>query len=74
MKRSALAPILLVSVGTILYSLAQTQNQPSNPARSRSEEMLDSWNGIGNKLVAMAQDFPRKRMTSRCRRTSAPLR
>ena len=28
------------------------------PARSRSEEMLDRWNDIGNKLVAMAQDFP----------------
>ena len=29
-----------------------------DPARSRSDELLDSWNGIGNKLLAMAQDFP----------------
>ena len=26
--------------------------------RSRSEEMLDRWNDIRNKLVVMAQDFP----------------
>jgi hypothetical protein len=25
---------------------------------SRSDEMLDRWNDIGNKLIAMAQDFP----------------
>jgi hypothetical protein len=49
---------LLGSAGTSLYSQAQTQNQPPSPARSRSDEMLDSWNAIGNKLVAMAQDFP----------------
>ena len=41
-----------------LQSQAQTQNQPPSPARSRSDEMLDRWNDIGNKLVAMAQDFP----------------
>jgi dienelactone hydrolase len=37
------------------------QPQPSpalRPAASRSEEMLDRWNDIGNKLIAMAQDFP----------------
>ena len=57
----ALAPVamtLLVSVGANLPSQAQTQNQPPSPARSRSEEMLERWNDIGNKLVVMAQDFP----------------
>src|SRR5262252_3239748 len=57
----ALAPVamtLLVSVGANLPSQAQTQNKPPSPARSRSEEMLDRWNDIGNKLVAMAKDFP----------------
>ena len=61
MNRFALAlirAILLAAVATSLYSPAQTQNQPPGPARSRSEEMVDSWNSIGNKLVAMAQDFP----------------
>jgi uncharacterized damage-inducible protein DinB len=58
MKRSSLALVLLAALGMNLHSQAQTQNQPPSPARSRSEEMLDRWNDIGNKLVAMAQDFP----------------
>jgi uncharacterized damage-inducible protein DinB len=61
MKKSALALVmatLLVTLGMSLGSQAQTQNQPPSPAKSRSEEMLELWNSIGNKLVAMAQDFP----------------
>jgi hypothetical protein len=59
-KRTLLAMIALtlLAAGIGLHSQAQTQNQPPSPARSRSEEMLDRWNDIGNKLVAMAQDFP----------------
>ena len=63
MKRSSLALVavtLLAAVGTSLQSQAQaqTQNQAPSPARSRSDEMLDRWNNIGNKLIAMAKDFP----------------
>ena len=61
MKRSVLPLVsvtLLAALGMSLHSQAQTQNQPPSPARSRSDEMLDRWNDIGNKLVAMAQDFP----------------
>jgi len=61
MNRSALSLsvlTLLAVVGMSLRCDAQTQSQPPSPARSRSEEMLDNWNGIGNKLIAMAQDFP----------------
>ena len=61
MNRSALALVavtLLAAVGMSLHSQAQTQNQAPSPARSRSDEMLDRWNDIGNKLIAMAQDFP----------------
>ena len=61
MKRSApalVAVALLAAFGVSLQSQAQTQNQPPSPARSRSDEMLDRWNDIGNKLIAMAQDFP----------------
>ena len=61
MNRSALAlvaVILFAAVGMSLPSQAQTKNQPPSPPRSRSDEMLESWNGIGNKLIAMAQDFP----------------
>ena len=61
MKRSSLALVavtLLAVVGTTLYSQDQTQNQAPRPARSRADETLDMWNDIGNKLIAMAQDFP----------------
>src|SRR2546425_5127319 len=61
MKRSVLPLVsvtLLAALGMSLHSQAQTQNQPPSPSRSRSEEMLDRWNDIGNKLIAMAQDFP----------------
>ena len=61
MKRSSLALVavtLLAAVGMSLHSQAQTQNQAPSPARSRSDEMLDRWNDIGNTLVAMAKDFP----------------
>src|ERR1700736_593220 len=61
MKRSSLALVavtLFAAVGMSLHSQAQTQNQAPSPARSRSDETLDRWNDIGNKLVAMAQEFP----------------
>src|SRR5271166_147448 len=61
MKRSSLMPAavtLLALVGTSLYCQNPSQNQAPLPARSRADEMVDRWNYIGNKLVAMAQDFP----------------
>jgi len=61
MKRSSLALIavtLLVATGASLHGQAQMQNQTPSPAQSRSDEMLERWNDIGNKLVAMAKDFP----------------
>src|SRR6516165_12825684 len=61
MNRPALRLVvvtLLAAVAMSLHSQAQTQNQPPSPARSRSDEMLDRWNDIGNKLIAMAEDFP----------------
>jgi len=57
-SRALVAVTLFVTVGTSLYSQVQTQNQPPSPARSRADETLEMWNAIGNKLVAMAQDFP----------------
>jgi hypothetical protein len=53
-----LALTLLLAQGTSLFSQGQTPDKAPLPARSRSDEMLDRWNGIGNKLIAMAQDFP----------------
>ncbi len=60
MNRSsrAIVVVTLLAAAVSLHLQAQTQNQAPSPARSRSDEMLDRWNDIGNKLVAMAKDFP----------------
>jgi len=49
---------LLVVAGNSPGSHVQAQNQAPRPARSRADETLERWNDIGNKLIAMAQDFP----------------
>ena len=54
----ALAITLMAVVATSPYGQGQSSDQALSPARSRSDEMLDRWNDIGNKLIAMAQDFP----------------
>jgi uncharacterized damage-inducible protein DinB len=65
MKRSSkqfgivlIAVTLLALTGTDLYGQSQPQTQAAGSARSRSEETLEWWNHIGNKLIAMAKDFP----------------
>jgi hypothetical protein len=54
----ALVAVTVMAMGMSVNGQAQTQNQVPSPARSRSDEMVERWNYIGNKLVAMAQDFP----------------
>jgi uncharacterized damage-inducible protein DinB len=64
MRRSSLvlvAVTILTVVGTSLYSQDQPQNQARRPVRSRADETLAMWNNIGDKLIAMAQDFPEDR-------------
>jgi hypothetical protein len=64
MRSSKLPPLTLVAVtmlaivGTSLSTQGQSQPQAPLPARSRADETLARWNDIGNKLIAMAQDFP----------------
>ncbi|PWT86301.1 MAG: DinB family protein [Acidobacteria bacterium] len=55
---AVVAMVVLAGTGLCPGGWAQTQSQPPSPARPRSQEMLEMWNDIGNKLVAMAQDFP----------------
>jgi uncharacterized damage-inducible protein DinB len=58
LRFASVALTLFAIAGTSLPVWSQTQNQPPKPVRSRSEETLALWNEIGNKLIAMAQDFP----------------
>ena len=54
-----LALVLLLGLGKASPIQAQTPNPA--PADSRANEMLDRWNAIGNKLIAMARDFPEEK-------------
>ena len=59
--RPKIAPALvglLVILGNCSSTFAQAQNQTPSPASSRAQETLELWNMIGDKLVAMAKDFP----------------
>src|SRR5437899_13027492 len=61
LNRSGLVLIAVTLLGltaTSLYGQGQSQNQATGSARSRAEETLDWWNHIGNRLIAMAKDFP----------------
>src|SRR4029077_15423409 len=73
-KRSALLALTLLAVlGTNLFTMAQTQNPVPAPARSRADETLDRWNDIGNKLIAMAQDFPADKYDYKLQKDQRPF-
>ena len=56
MTRSSLAMLAITSAVTFAATLL---GQPKNqPVRSRADETLEVWNDIGNRLIAMAKDFP----------------
>jgi len=62
MKKVYWMVALILSVG-VLALPAPTQemakkNAPPKPALSPSQAVLDAWNDIGRKLIAMAEDFP----------------
>jgi uncharacterized damage-inducible protein DinB len=60
MKRFSLAPFafaVFAVAATPLFAQTPPQNQPPG-VRSHSDEILEWWNHIGNKLIAMAKDFP----------------
>jgi len=53
-------PIVIFAAGIFVVQ-AQTQEMPKTspkPAPSASEAVLEQWNEIGRKLIAMAEDFP----------------
>ncbi len=57
--RRAFVAVTLLSLAAIpLHAQSQSQNQAPQPVRSRADETVEWWNHIGNKLIAMAKDFP----------------
>jgi uncharacterized damage-inducible protein DinB len=60
MKTFAKALTLVLAAGLIVQAAAtQSAPKPSRkPPASPSQALADSWNDIGRKLIAMAEDFP----------------
>jgi uncharacterized damage-inducible protein DinB len=55
--------VSVVFAGLILAALAAAQDTmkkeaPPKPAVGPSQALLESWNDVGRKLIAMAEDFP----------------
>ena len=53
--------LVLIFAAGILFIPGHTQEMPKTapkPAPSASEAVLEQWNEIGRKLIAMAEDFP----------------
>ena len=48
----------LLLIGAFLAIPACAQNTTPKPAPSPSQAVLEQWNEIGRKLIAMAEDFP----------------
>jgi len=60
MNKTRLLLVLIFAAG-ILVAPGHTQEMPKTapkPAPSASEAVLEQWNEIGRKLIAMAEDFP----------------
>src|SRR5437762_6953988 len=49
---------LMIGVSGAFAQDAAKKDAPPKPAVSPSQALLDSWNDIGRKLNAMAEDFP----------------
>src|SRR5580693_5895302 len=61
MKSPLLAAAILVAAAFVLPAGAQDamkKDTAVKPADSPSKVVLDSWNDVGRKLIAMAEDFP----------------
>ena len=58
-KLTLFAALLLAAACGVMPVLAQeAKKAPPKPAPSPSEAVLEQWNDIGRKLIAMAEDFP----------------
>src|ERR1700752_2582931 len=50
---------LLVACGlAIMPALAQDAKKPPKPVPSPSQAVLEAWNDVGRKLIAIAEDLP----------------
>jgi uncharacterized damage-inducible protein DinB len=60
MKRGIVRVVLTIGILAMLATAQDTTKKDTapKPAVGPSQALLDSWNDIGRKLIAMAEDFP----------------
>jgi uncharacterized damage-inducible protein DinB len=59
MKKLFLIAVLAAAAATLpVHAQDSTKKAAVKPADSPSKVVLDSWNDIGRKIIAMAEDFP----------------
>jgi uncharacterized damage-inducible protein DinB len=57
-KIPSIVAVILVVSASILPALSQEAAKAPKPPLTGSRAVLESWNEIGGKLIAMAEDFP----------------
>src|SRR5271165_906905 len=61
MNKACSIAILALAIGVLAFPAPgqdTTRKDAVKPAASPSQAVLESWNDIGRKLIAMAEDFP----------------
>ena len=58
MRKILWALVLALAVRALPVHAQDQMKQAPKPPPSPSQVLLDSWNDIGRKLIAMAEDFP----------------
>ena len=60
MKRQIISTVFALSILAALAGAQDTtkKDAPPKPAVGPSQALLDNWNDVGRKLIAMAEDFP----------------
>ncbi len=60
--RKIISVLMFAVLAALIVTFASAQEkkpaEPSKPAQSPSQELLWMWNNVGDKLIAMAEDFP----------------
>ena len=60
MKKGIVSVVLAVGILAVLAAAQDMKKRdaPPKPAVGPSQALLDNWNDVGRKLIAMAEDFP----------------
>src|SRR6202049_4108679 len=60
MKKGIVSVVLAVGILAVLAAAQDTKkkDEPPKPAVGAAHALLDNWNDVGRKLIAMAEDFP----------------